>query len=1173
MKPFFWKIIICVVPVLASIAVIAEAWANERFKLGVDLVGGTILVYEVDDESKLPQGYKPEDLASSLKRRIDPNDLYNVTIRPVGRTRVEIILPTGAAGDERHKAATAEEVQNIKKLISQVGSLEFRMLANSKDDEPALKKAREWIEDPANAERLQQFAKEGKAPPGPVTETGEKEIFTLPEDRGRVSYSWIELGRQERHQLGFDNAAELDTRAPERGGFPRSFYWQQPATLRESTNEALIRFRDAVDPEPLAKELNQRLETDVKKEPGQPAPKVELTDAKDKTKKDGPFAAMRVTVNRPVEKTTLRAAIEKACTELKVGPPTAIELKSNVYQLPRGLLSGDILYSRRCENIHLSDKERAEKKYEYFVLGRDPQLDSSGEPKRIIGKYLTNAVEGVDQKMQPAVNFTFDTTGSNLFYELTSKNVPTGQGENQVRRHLAILLDDQIVSAPTINSAISSNGQITGFKKKEVGELVRILRAGALPATLKGQPVSENTMGPTLGRDTIINGTRSVLIAFACILIFMIVYYRFAGLVASVALLANLVLTVGFMAAVNATFTLPGLAGLVLMLGMAVDANVLIYERLREERDRGASLALAIRNGYDRAFAVIIDTHLSSIFTAIVLYAVGNDQLKGFGISLTVGLIISLFTSLYMTRLLFDIWLSRSWLHKLSMFRLFSRPNIDFMRIRYVMFAATVFMSLFGITVFLIRGKEGLNIDFIGGTAYGGQLNQYASIEDLRRWLGDEQQKALLNVPLSGVKQLDTEGRAFEITYSDGEKRKIELPNAATEQEVQRRASTLPDLSVEQIFLRDAEFTQGGESKLFTVRTSEKAPDLVQVSITRLLSHTPDKGDVLWKIEMQDFKVGDPGAPMTKTATMSFIDPAKINPDTKKPEAAYASPAQVSMLLERELRAHDLGAHATRFSVGKVSDQQPDKDGRLSEMKVEFTEPVDRSKLEQALAATKVEFANRPQPERLENFDSQLAAETQMRAMYAILASWAAILLYLWFRFGSWTFGLAAVLCLIHDLFFTMGVIAFSHWLHVIPGVGRFLLLEDFKIDLPAVAALLTLVGYSVNDTIVVFDRIREVRGKNPELTPQMINDSVNQTLSRTLLTSFATWLVVIVLYIFGGEGVHLFSFCMVIGVIVGTYSSIYIASPLLLIFGEGKRPAGARERLPQPAPEPVGVS
>jgi SecD/SecF fusion protein len=218
--------------------------------------------------------------------------------------------------------------------------------------------------------------------------------------------------------------------------------------------------------------------------------------------------------------------------------------------------------------------------------------------------------------------------------------------------------------------------------------------------------------------------------------------------------------------------------------------------------------------------------------------------------------------------------------------------------------------------------------------------------------------------------------------------------------------------------------------------------------------------------------------------------------------------------------------------------------------------------LKEVMDSVQREFNSRPQPMRLENFDSQLAKDTQQRAMYAILMSWGAILLYLWFRFGNWTFGVATVLCLIHDLFFTLGAIAACHYISLYwPGVASALLLQDFKIDLPAVAALLTLVGYSVNDTIVVFDRIREVRGKNPELTPQMINDSVNQTLSRTLLTALTVFLVVIVLYIWGGEGLHLFAFVMVVGVVVGTYSSIYIASPLLLIFGEGAPVTPLRER------------
>src|SRR5262249_47264107 len=213
--------------------------------------------------------------------------------------------------------------------------------------------------------------------------------------------------------------------------------------------------------------------------------------------------------------------------------------------------------------------------------------------------------------------------------------------------------------------------------------------------------------------------------------------------------------------------------------------------------------------------------------------------------------------------------------------------------------------------------------------------------------------------------------------------------------------------------------------------------------------------------------------------------------------------------------------------------------------------------LQRVLQETKTAFETRPEPIRLEVFDSQLASETRSKALFAILASWIAILLYLWFRFGNWTFGLAAVLCLIHDLCFTLGAIAFCHYIHETP-LGPFLGIEDFKIDLVAVAALLTLVGYSVNEVIVNFPRTREVRGKNPALTPQMINDSVNQTLSRTILTSMTVFLVSIVLYAFGGEGVHLFAFVMLTGVLISTYSSIFVASPLLLFLGEGHDTAGA---------------
>jgi SecD/SecF fusion protein len=396
------------------------------------------------------------------------------------------------------------------------------------------------------------------------------------------------------------------------------------------------------------------------------------------------------------------------------------------------------------------------------------------------------------------------------------------------------------------------------------------------------------------------------------------------------------------------------------------------------------------------------------------------------------------------------------------------------------------------------------------------------------------------------------------------------------EQNVKERAQQVPDWSVEQVFLSSEGESEGNKSNYFTVRTVEKEAKLVQASIDRLFYDPSGKNkSLLQKIEMT-YKLAKSSAPQRYFlwAEMKAVKEPPVGEATlrfwqKDAEGnrtpAYASPSYVSTLLNAEFKNVFQGStEAVPFTLTGVGES---RESRYATMYLSLTgsQTLPRAKFEQILQNVQTVFNSEPQPDRLENFDSALAAETRTRAIIAIVLSWGAILLYLWFRFGSWTFGVATVACLIHDLFFTLGIIALCHYLHG-TAIGNFLLLEDFKLDLTGVAALLTLVGYSVSDTIVVFDRIREVRGKNPDLTPQMINDSVNQTLSRTLLTAFSVWLVVFVLYVWGGPGVHLFSFVMVVGVIVGTYSSIYIASPLLLIFGEGKRQTTRpRERQPQP--------
>lgn len=1338
-QKFFWRFIICLVPCLWAAWVTGAAidkyarGESGGFKLGVDLVGGTILVYEIDarkslEDAKSGKTTDAATLAEALKRRIDPNDLYNIVIRPAGgEGRVEIVLPTGGAhrtqiaeenwdknvlkyfsekyklknlevgrgrindlaetihlrlseavweknvfkgdaweellkkaesredwiilqkkenkeklaelpkgdldalvefirrtvggtttenliqlwvkdqawkdllerarqkwpeldahakemeriprdsyeqlvtfiqmkgnvvnqaavtalqpllGDDfvkvkskdfidrkeitdfiekyygpslesitreiqarydlggQSRDLTSEEVQRIKDLVARVGSLEFRILANSTDDKDAIEDAKRVINQDTPPEVLKELGDEGKLPPAPETTDGKPKFYTLKLPRGqksRVSYSWVELGKQERRQLGLDNAAQNDPQPN------RHKIWDQMAGANRGRAIQL----------------------------------------------DDPFSARG-----------------------------------------RKVLQGALFYSRPCKDRNLPEVERNEKKIEYFVLARNPEtinpddLVDTRQTSKIDGRYLRNAY--ADRTgISPAVHFTFNTTGGELFGTLTRKNVPSGEGseETQIKRHLAIILDGQVMSAPTINSEIRSQGQITGnFTIREVNELVNILRGGALPASLKPQPVSESTMGPSLGQDTISRGLLAIVVALGAVVAFMLLYYRFAGLVASIALLANLLITIGFMVAVQATFTLPGLAGLVLMLGMAVDANVLIYERIREERERGANLAMAIRNGYDRAFPTIIDTHLTSIFTAVVLYVVGNDQLKGFGVSLTAGLVISLFTSLYMTHLMFDFWLERKWLTKLSMLRFFTRPDIDFMGIRNIMFAATIILSVLGIGLFVLRLPNDLNIDFVGGTAYSGELVQPVDIEQLRAFVDADQQDKMLHVT-KVTEDKDSDGTRFEVVYlnPDGgtEARTIALankPDGATPEERQekitKRVSVLKDPSVEQIFLstykpNDPNYDPN-TTPYFKIRTSEKETDIVQTTLDRLV-RAKGKGDhyvsLMRRVAMWAAPLGEKG---TRLYFYDKEPPKNFDPNTEysKKESerapmAYASPSFIKTLFTHELRDVFDKKEGEELPVAfSIEGEGKSKDGRYQSMFLKFyndLKPEQVEKVETALAETRREFAQRPQPDSLENFDSQLSSETRVRAMWAIIASWGAILLYLWFRFGSWTFGLAAVLCLVHDLAFSIGIVAACHYLYAIPGVGSILMLEDFKIDLTSVAALLTMIGYSVSDTIVVFDRIREVRGKNPDLTATMINDSVNQTLSRTLLTSVTTFLVVFVLYIMGGPGVHLFSFIIMIGVIIGTYSSIYIASPLLLILGEGARAkAKVRERQPQ---------
>ncbi|QEL14131.1 protein translocase subunit SecD [Limnoglobus roseus] len=1098
-RNFLRGLLICLIPTV----LFGAAAVFGTYRKGIDLAGGTILVYEVDlsknvkdkkdaaDGDAEGRGLSSEDmhkLAESLKRRIDPVDTRNVIIRPVGGSRIEILVPFTPTA--KKQAGTEDFVQEVKDLVSRVGVLEFRILANDTDDKEGFEEALDTVNNQYPPEQAEKDAKFGEAPP--VPRRSDYHVSINGTDASNVKYEWIELGKEERNSLGLSNS--FGGAEGGKGGL-----WMQLAAQRGKA-------------------------------------------------------------------------------------------VSHNYSNERGERASYLLFSRPFTKVNPA-KEEVGKEVEYFILTRVSDQDQV----KVGGDINLNAFPE-SQNFDWAVGFQFNGAGSAKFGQVTNRNRPTA---NQTVRHLAVLLDNKVMSAPQLNSQITGKGQISGkFTKESVDRLVYILKSGALTAELKPNPVSENSVGATLGEDTKNKGLLAVGLSFGAVMLFMMGYYRFAGIVACVALLINLLLTIGFMVAVNAAFTLAGLAGIVLMLGMAVDANVLIYERLREEREKGATLAAALRAGYDRALPTIIDTHVSSIFTAIVLFVFGNDNLKGFAVSLTVGLIISLFTSLYVTRLIFDYWQSRRWLRELKMMRLFARPNINFMRIRHAMFAVTAILTVAGLGLFLARGDDVLNVDFRGGTVYGGRLAEATGLSTaggktgLLDLLSEKRQAERLKV--TDAREVTTQGKTdtntWEIFYAgDPKPAVVTFANKpAGKDDVIKRAEKLPDVSAEQVKVNAMGDDQlpSGESKSFTIRTTEKEKDLVQVMLDRLLRD--DNGQPLMDLpKLEKWETTD------ATTKLFFSKPASVS--------------YVQSLLKRvfhQKSREPLSGSSFVLSPVYSADGTPDRDREAATSKftamtldvsgnTEFaalkeaieshktmSRPVvmaavgsfapavlnspkaeeERAAIDGILTELKTTVESRPVPDRLETFDAGLAKETQSRALFAIVASWIAILLYLWFRFGSWTFGLAAVFCLIHDLCFTLGAIAICHYLHAIPALGTLFQIQDYKIDLAAVAALLTLVGYSVNDTIVVFDRIREVRGKNPLLTEQMINDSVNQTLSRTVLASLTVFLVVGVLYWFGGDGVHLFAFVMVVGVIIGTYSSIYVAAPLLLLFGEGKPKVEAGE-------------
>ena len=743
--------------------------------------------------------------------------------------------------------------------------------------------------------------------------------------------------------------------------------------------------------------------------------------------------------------------------------------------------------------------------FEVLILYNDG-VNVKGDDLRGVTRGMDSGRDG--RPPRPGVNFVFNASGGSKFKRLTSKNQPDKFQPN-LKRNLGIIMNESLYSAPSIDAVIETSGIITfgerdgdeGHKQlnRDINDLIDVLNAGGLPAELSREPVAEQKIGAMLGEDTIQKANLSLLGATAIIFAFMLVYYRLAGFIACFCVVANLAMIISTMLALSATFTLPGLAGLVLTIGMAIDANILIYERLREELQGGASLKMAIRNAYAKALPAILDSNITSIFVGIILYTVGTEQVKGFAVTFILGIAFSMFTAIYCARTIMDILETQRWVKTFAMMQLFKRPHFNFLGARWHCLAFSIIISVVSLGAVALRGTGILDIDFVGGASAEIVFKDRQTVGHVRTSL----QK-----------------------YNDDAKSK-------------KADGVFPlnDISVQNVQIS---LNSKGENNTHAQDT--------HFIITTSMPSAKERGRVISSDEYL--------AEFSGVLKKVFGNTLVYHQVKYEISGAANEKTTVSMSLEPGMNMENLRSAINTAIKDALSENVHEFSYSLSDS--QGNDVTDKAEVLTAWTITAdapqemVDAVLKPYKERRNatpffptstTVGGSVAKDTRTAGLFAILASLLCIVIYMWARFSRLVYGFAAAIGLVHVVWIVLGMIALSDWL---AKPFAFLLVEEFKIGLPVVAAFLALIGYALNDTIILFDRIRENRGKNPVLTGKMINNAINQTLSRTVLTAGTTALTALVLYFLGGQGLHTFAFAMSFGILFGTYSTIGIAAPCL---------------------------
>lgn len=709
-------------------------------------------------------------------------------------------------------------------------------------------------------------------------------------------------------------------------------------------------------------------------------------------------------------------------------------------------------------------------------------------------------------QMDPsAVGVTLDGQGGNaVAYAMKAQfsDDYVAWSRDYIGKCAAIILNNYVESAPRFESAITGGrGQIHGsFTQYEAQGLANVLKTGSLQVLPELQ--SETSIGASLGEQALQKGLLSIIVGGLLVIVFMFWYYRTSGLVANIALALNLLLMIGAMQFIRATYTLPGLAGIVLTLGMAVDANILIYERIREEVARGKATLQAVRAGFDRALVTILDANLTTFIAGIVLYNVGVGPIRGFAVTLNVGIVTTVFTAFFVSRLLFHFLLAKQQLKEVKMRSMFTHVNIDWLgAVKYAV-AVSLTVIVLGLVnfFFIVPTDVSMGIDFKGGASLTVALEKPMKVAEFSDLLSkDAKFKADFHSP-----QVTTAG----VTDAAG---------AASQFVVKLKLSD---------HLRERADREAAEAAAKGIQKPEPfyVADLKRVLAGKLV------GAALSDVKLQDHP--DPGLKYAQ-ANVNFVAPVKIAE------------------LERVVTTGDNRLPGAR--VQPVAGQNPDA---AKSARIEFD--VDANTKPEALTPmlakvfTTVKDVNGaparlsdPIPES-ERIAGRMVSELRNAAIGAIVLSMFLMAMYIRVRFHEYKYGIAAAAGLVHDLLVSFGFVVFFNQIGLV----------NVELDLGMIAAFLTVVGYSINDTIVVFDRFRENLhdqkrlGDSKETFRDVLNRSINQTMSRTVWTTATVLFVVLAQFVVNygvGSSLEGFSFCLLVGVASGVYSTIYVCTPILV--------------------------